>query len=126
GTGTNTLSYASSFIGVTVNLGNGTVSGGDAQGDVISNFTNITGSSFGDDALFGNGFNNLIQSTGGNDYMFGGGGSDTLLGGLFSNDTLEGGAGGDGMNGGFSGANHTLSYASSPTGVLVNLGNGAA
>jgi VCBS repeat-containing protein len=105
--GTDTLSYMTSASGVNVNL-NGTVSGGDAAGDSISNFENLTGSDF-NDTLTGNGSANVITGLAGNDTISGGGGGDTIEGGAGS-DTLDGGSGTD-----------TLSFASSTAAVTVNL-----
>ncbi len=102
GSGTDTLSYASSSAAVNVIL-NGAASGGDASGDVISNFENLTGSA-NDDTLTGDAAANNIA------------------GGL-GNDTIEGGLGGDTLSGG-SGTD-TLSYANSSAAVNVIL-NGAA
>jgi Ca2+-binding RTX toxin-like protein len=48
GEGTDTADYSNSATGVTVNLDQGTGSGGDAQGDTFSNVENITGSAFND------------------------------------------------------------------------------
>ena len=59
GGGTDTASYASSPAGVNVSLATGTGSGGDAQGDTLSNIENLTGSNF-DDTLEGNSFNNVL------------------------------------------------------------------
>ena len=59
GGGTDTASYASSPTGVTVSLMTGTGSGGDAQGDTLSNIENLTGSNF-DDTLEGNCRNNKL------------------------------------------------------------------
>ena len=41
GTGTDFLSYAGSTVGVSVSLGTGAVSGGDAAGDTISGFEGV-------------------------------------------------------------------------------------
>lgn len=98
GSGTDTVSYANSGAGVNVNLATGTGSGGDAAGDTISGFENITGSAF-NDTLTGDAGANLIDAGGGADAVFGGGGNDTLYGGA-GNDTLNGGAGADSMLGG--------------------------
>src|SRR5207344_3315968 len=43
GTGIDTASYAASTQGVTVNLETGTGQGGNAQGDTLSGFENLTG-----------------------------------------------------------------------------------
>lgn len=80
GDGVDTLSYQSSSGGVAVNLAAGTASGGDAQGDVFSNFENITGSNQAD-VLTGDGAANTLLGLGGDDILTGGGGSDTLDGG---------------------------------------------
>jgi Ca2+-binding RTX toxin-like protein len=95
GGGNDTLSYASSAAAVSVNLATMTVSGGDAQGDVLlSSFRNVIGS----------------------------GGADVLLGNDLAN-AFEGGAGADTLNG--AGGNDTVIYASSFAGVSVNLLSGA-
>ena len=53
GNGTDTVSYASSGAGVTVNLGStvAQVSTGDASGDVLDGIENVTGSTLGDQLL---------------------------------------------------------------------------
>ncbi len=68
GAGVDTVSYAGSSAGVNVSLFTGAVSGGDAQGDSISNFENVTGSSF----------NDTIEGSGGDNVLTGGAGTDTL------------------------------------------------
>jgi|GEM_PF-5789124 len=69
GGGTDTASYAGSGSGVSVNLGTGTASGGDAEGDSLSSIENLTGSSH-DDTLVGDGGTNVLS---------GGTGDDTLM-----------------------------------------------
>ncbi|MGE0855920.1 MAG: pre-peptidase C-terminal domain-containing protein, partial [Hyphomicrobiaceae bacterium] len=101
GTG-DTVSYASSNTGVTVNLATNAVSGGHAAGDTIANFENVIGSGFVDV---------LTGSSGANS-----------LSGLAGNDTLDGGAGADALDGGAD--IDTVTYASSNAGVTVNLGAG--
>lgn len=91
GGGFNTLSYSTSSLAVTVNLALNTASGGDAAGDVISNFSAVIGSAFGNDTLTGSAANETFE---------GGGGADTLDGGL-----------------GFD----TLIYSGSTSGVTINL-----
>ena len=59
GGGTDTASYATSASGVNVSLTLGTGTGGDAQGDRLFNFENLTGSNF-DDTLEGNAGNNKL------------------------------------------------------------------
>lgn len=46
--GVDVLSYAASTAGVSVNISNNVVSGGYAQGDVVSNFEKVVGSAFND------------------------------------------------------------------------------
>jgi hypothetical protein len=49
GVGTDTVDYSASSAGVTVNLTNtGAQSGGDAAGDILSNFENVVGSAHND------------------------------------------------------------------------------
>ena len=103
--GLDTLNYWESALGVTVNLGANTASGGDAQGDTISGFENIWG------------------SNGGNDDLFGSDGANFLLGGL-GDDVIGGGASGDTLMG--EGGWDTLNYWNSASGVGVNLGNNTA
>jgi len=73
GTGTDTAVYSASSAGVNVNLANaGAQSGGDAAGDVLSNFENITGSAF-NDTLIGDAGANVLTGGAGNDVLIGGG-----------------------------------------------------
>ena len=73
-----TLSYEHSTSAVNVNLATNTVSGGDAQGDIISGFSNLKGSQFNDN-LTGNANNNIFIGGAGNDTIVGGGGVDTAI-----------------------------------------------
>ena len=91
-----TLSYAGSGSGVTVDLAAGTASGGDAEGDTIANFEGIEGSGY----------------------------ADTLTGDD-GNNRIAGGAGADSLDGG-DGSEDTLSYWNSSAGVTVNLATGTA
>ena len=140
-----TLSYASSSAGVTVNLATSSASGGDAEGDEIetfdvdnynhdgdattdtidaefSTFENITGSAHRD-LLTGDDRVNIIK---------GGAGDDVLRGGR-SNDTLEGGPGADMIDGGHTRTSatdasdmftDTASYAGAMAGVTVDIDAG--
>ncbi len=96
--GIDTLSYAGSAAGVTVNLRTNAVSGGDAQGDTISGFENLTGSSF-NDTFYGNSGANVMSGGDGNDVIHFGltAGSDTAYGGAGTDflqiDTAAGSAG---------------------------------
>lgn len=75
GTGSDTASYGLSAA-VTVDLGAGTASGGDAAGDAFTSIENLQGSDF-DDTLTGDGGDNIIEGKGGGDTLTGGAGSDT-------------------------------------------------
>lgn len=112
GTGIDTVVYAGSTDGVTIDLGAGTGSGGDAEGPVqivgrgsvirdefVVGFENVVGS-FHDDHLIGDEGNNELS---------GGGGDDTLTGGR-GRDLLNGGAGSD-----------TADYADAEGGVRASL-----
>ncbi|MEH6829626.1 MAG: ExeM/NucH family extracellular endonuclease [Sulfitobacter sp.] len=90
GDGVDWLQYVGSNSGVMVDLeidvstGLQTAFGGDAEGDAISGFENILGSSFVDH-LFGDAGRNIIH----------GGDGDDILSGITGDDILHGGAGAD-------------------------------
>lgn len=75
GAGVDYLSYSNSSEGVAVNLDTGTGTGGDAEGDVITGFERIVGSTF-DDALTGDAAGNLFIGGAGADALDGGAGTD--------------------------------------------------
>lgn len=94
--GNDTLSYEGSAGGVTVDVNNNTASGGDAEGDTISNFENLRGGN-GDDDLTG---------------------INTALA------VVEGGPGADRING--NGSFVTIaSYENSPAPVNISLNSAA-
>ena len=112
GTGIDTLSYAGAVfrgssiypIGVSVNLQNGAAIGSDAEGDVIRNFENVTGTTESDE-IWGNSKANVLRGGGGNDRLHGGDGNDTLYGAgadrSYGNGAVfDGGAGNDSLIGG--------------------------
>jgi len=93
GDGIDTVSYATSSAGVSVDLVfqqqfGYVAGGGDAQGDHLSNFENITGSNF-DDTLTGDAGANVLTGLDGNDTLMGRDSNDTLISGA-GNDTLTG------------------------------------
>ncbi|MEZ5728395.1 MAG: hypothetical protein R3E48_10600 [Burkholderiaceae bacterium] len=137
GAGSDTVSYLNSTLGVTVDLSlaGAQVSAGEANGDVLVNFENLSGSTQ-NDSLTGDGNANTIDGDAGDDLIHGGGGIDTLQGGLGSDtlygdagddnllggegeDTLYGGAGADTLDGGLD--DDTVTYSDSTVGVTVNL-----
>ena len=117
GAGMDTAVYRNSNAAVTVNLGNGTLMGGHAEGDVIINIESIEGSAYDDELTGDNGPNRLeggdgddeLRGSDGNDQLFGGGGNDLLEGGE-DKDLLDGGPGID-----------TVSYENSTISVDVSL-----
>jgi Ca2+-binding RTX toxin-like protein len=99
GNALDTLSYAGSLDGVNVSLATGVATGGDGEGDVVSNFENLLGSAY-NDVLLGDGADNRIDGGAGNDHLSGGAGADEIFGGS-----------------GFD----TADYRSSSAGVSINL-----
>jgi Ca2+-binding RTX toxin-like protein len=74
--GIDTASYAHSAAAVTVSFATGLTSGGDAQGDTLTNFENLRGSAFAD-TLVGDTGSNTFEGGAGADALYGGAGSDT-------------------------------------------------
>ncbi|MFH1805052.1 MAG: calcium-binding protein [Pseudomonadota bacterium] len=79
GDGIDEVQYQGSSEAVEIDLRNGTANGGDAEGDVIRNVENITGSQH-HDVLIGDDGNNVIDGFFGIDTIYGHGGDDTLSG----------------------------------------------
>ncbi|MGL4964612.1 MAG: calcium-binding protein [Inquilinus sp.] len=82
--GIDTVSYYSSWVGVAINLGTGSASGGEAQGDTLSGIENVNGSQ-GSDHLIGTADANVMHGWVGNDVLIGGRGADRLTGGAGAN-----------------------------------------
>jgi Ca2+-binding RTX toxin-like protein len=82
GAGNDTAVYYNSAAGVTVNLSLATaqVSGGEASGDILSGFENLSGSAF-NDFLTGDAGSNILSGGIGNDMLTGGAGNDWMIGG---------------------------------------------
>ncbi|MBL1242199.1 MAG: hypothetical protein COB13_010145, partial [OCS116 cluster bacterium] len=120
GADVDTLSYENSTAAVNVNIGSNNASGGDAAGDNIAEFENLTGGD-GADNLTGSAGVNTIIGGDGNDTLFGGAGDDQLIGGL-GDDILVQSAGNDYSDGG-DGVD-TVDYSAASGGVNVAL-NGA-
>ncbi|MBI1418535.1 MAG: hypothetical protein GC146_15065 [Limimaricola sp.] len=105
GQGMDYADYSTSGAAVNIDLGAGTASGGDAQGDTLNGIDGLIGSNY-DDTLTGYDgqgttgdiYTNIFYGGGGNDTLMGMGGSDTLYGGT-GNDVIDGGAGGDLLSG---------------------------
>lgn len=93
GAGWNVASYDGSSAGVAVDLAIGKGSGGDAEGDRLTQITDLIGSDF-NDVLAGNAGSNWLYGGVGFDTLTGGGGDDVVEGGAWG-DSLAGGAGAD-------------------------------
>ncbi|WP_237155050.1 calcium-binding protein [Oryzibacter oryziterrae] len=114
GPGTDTASYVSSSLAVTVDLNDYSKnSGGDAAGDILDSIENLTGSQKGD-SLYGTAYSNFLSGLAGNDKLFGREGNDYLSVGT-GIDTASGGPGLD-----------IVSYQDVVGPVTVNLANAAA
>ena len=112
GEGFDAADYWLSDAGVTVNLATGTGQGGHAEGDTLTGFEYLLGSSHAD---------HLIAHAGGSG-LNGREGDDTLEGGASGDWQLQGGAGADLIDGG-AGFDWAV-YAESDVGVTVNLATG--
>jgi hypothetical protein len=91
GDGSDTVNYQLSLAAVNVNLATNVVSGGDAQGDVISNFENITGTVYAD-TLTGSSAANTVDGGIGNDTISTADGADAITAGTGA-DSINGGNG---------------------------------
>ena len=92
GAGTDTASYSGASAGVTVNLSLTTAQNTVGAGtDTLSEFENLTGSSY-TDTLTGNSGANVMEGGSGNDTLNGSGGNDILYGDA-GNDLITGGSG---------------------------------
>ena len=74
--GLDTAAYTGSSTAVTVNLTDGTATGGDAEGDTFTSIENLTGSAH-DDTLTGDASNNVLDGRASADTLAGGDGADT-------------------------------------------------
>lgn len=101
-TGLDTVSYAESTYGVTVDLYYGRGYGAYATGDILTSINNLIGTNFSDhlsggisdNYIFGGASSDYIDGRYGNDTLVGGEGNDTIRGGR-DDDTLWGQDGAD-------------------------------
>jgi len=146
GTGIDTADYSASDDVVTVDLFNGTATGGHAQGDSFVSIENLKGSDLvGSDVLKGDNNVNIIEGLSGNDLVYGRGGDDILHGntgndtlwGDDGNDTLYGESGINSLYGGLGddmfisangqdsifgdGGSDTVDYSPSASGIQINM-----
>lgn len=115
------VDYSISTLAVTIDLTSGSGSGGYAAGDTLVDIENVRGSK-GADILIGDSGENFLDGHGGNDTLEGNGDADRLFGGS-GDDLLDGGDGADSLDGGS--GNDIAAYASSTSGVSVNLTTGS-
>jgi len=78
GAGIDTAGYQHSEQAVTIDLSGGVFSGGEAEGDILTNIENIVGSAFAD-TISGDAQNNRLTLGAGSDRASGGAGSDTAV-----------------------------------------------
>jgi Ca2+-binding RTX toxin-like protein len=116
--GSDTVSYAGSNAGVTVDIGANTANGGHATGDLISGFENIFGSGF-NDTLTGSVDANVLNGGAGDDTILGMGGDDTIDGGANA-DRIDGGGGHDTLTGGFGSDTFVLGYYASGSDIITD------
>ena len=127
GQGINTISYQESTNteGIKINLALHTNAGGDANDDVLSNFTHVVATTYAD-FIVGDSQNNMLYGLDGNDTIYGAEGDDSLYGGK-GNDTLAGGAGRDLIDGGGDIANNNehnlVTYKDSSSAIKIDLSN---
>ncbi|WP_422368596.1 Ig-like domain-containing protein [Pelagibius sp.] len=121
GAGSDAASYQGSSAAVCVDLGAGTLAGGDAEGDSLIGIENVIGSDYAD-TLIGDAAANVLEGLGGDDTLSGGAGDDALFGDGGA-DILDGGAGADFIDGGD--GFDVVTYESSTSGVSVNLEQGS-
>ncbi|WP_159096787.1 calcium-binding protein [Pseudovibrio sp. Alg231-02] len=109
GGGRNGIRYTLSEEGVNVNLATNENTGGHAEGDHLTNISQVFGSHF-DDVIVGDDGNNGLFGFSGNDRLEGGGGDDELNAYGSGADYLDGGEGND-----------TVRYRWSTSAVTVDL-----
>ncbi|KPP89544.1 MAG: Hemolysin-type calcium-binding repeat (2 copies) [Rhodobacteraceae bacterium HLUCCA08] len=87
GGGSDTADYRASTASVSIDLVNGTGTGGHAEGDELQRIENVQGSDYFDvligdaevNRLYGNGDNDLLIGGAGADFLYGGDGDDTAI-----------------------------------------------
>lgn len=120
GSGIDTVSYLSATAALVLDLGDASLSTGDAEGDVFTSIERFELTQFSDLAR-GTSRAETIFAGGGNDTLFGLGGNDSLRGEA-GNDRLIGGAGADTLNGGA--GTDVASYEGATAAVSLNLVSG--
>ncbi len=113
GRGVDYALYWNSPEAVYIDLGIGSLSGGEAEGDLLVGIDNIVGSEHNDTILGSLSQNELFGYRG-----------DDLVDGREGNDTIEGGRGADTLQGG--GGIDAVAYVHSSAAVIIDLGTGGA
>ncbi|GEO12318.1 hypothetical protein [Microvirga aerophila] len=121
GQGYDYVNYVYSNDSINIDLESGAVSGGEAEGDVLSGVEGIMATQK-DDTVRGNAGANCLIGYSGNDVLSGRGGNDTIEA-WDGNDTLEGGAGADLLYGDI-GFDFAWYNSGSMVGVIVDLEEG--
>ena len=110
GAGSNTLNFSSATTSSVIDLVAGTSTGYGT--DLLSNFSTVIASSYGDTITGTAGGNDIITTGAGNDLVHGAGGSNRIVASLGS-DTLDGGTG-----------NNTLDFSQAIASSLIDLNAG--
>ncbi|MFG1437339.1 calcium-binding protein, partial [Xanthobacter sediminis] len=138
GAGIDSLWYLTSASGVTINLATGTLSGGDATGDIYTNIERFIGSNH-DDNLIAGATGTRLEGGGGDDTITGGAGADIIFGGLGTDvgavgpmpggnqaDTIDGGDGNDEIYSAGNNQGQTFNYGNGiDLGTVIKGGGGA-
>jgi len=148
GADTDTIAFASTSLGVAVDLAGGTAEGAETGTDTLvilstdgpNTIENVAGGS-GGDTITGDDATNVLDGGEGGDTLDGAGGADTLLGGDGGdtltgggdNDSVSGGAGNDSIVGSLGDDDYdggtdtdTLDLSATSAGVVVDLAGGTA
>jgi len=112
------VTYSLSLAGITIDLEDSSLnSGGDAEGDVLTNIQAVFGSDY-DDHIYGNAELNHLVDRAGNDFIYGRNGNDWLFS-VSGTDYFDGGDGSDFLSYQFSGSAVTVS-------LLANTASGGS
>lgn len=114
-----TIGEYASPTGVNVNFLTHEASGGDAEGDRLSNFEAVSGTIY-DDILVGDQNSNVIMGWAGNNQLTGNGGNDYITSGS-GDDVIDGGSGNDYIDAG--NGNNVIDGGSGNNVIIAGAGN---
>lgn len=122
GSGNDTTTYMFYDGPIVANLNTGSVSfpGNSIYTDTLISIENLIGTQ-GNDTIYGDSLDNVLEGMAGHDFIAGGDGNDTLKGGA-GNDTLNGGFGFDVIDGGAGVDTTSYAFYSGPIGVNLVTG----